>query len=199
MTFGACCFGEVSALARTGLFTTSFRDASAVSAALDFARCWPRCFSHVSTSQQCVGCFFRILVFRPVSTISGLALVVRYWKATLGDLRRRLGTRSSQSLIFAVAMKGTPRRYARRARPDRRLDVEKNSNPPEAGDRPLGGGPGCHIARVGADSRVVRKTPGGRTVVVAGEGSPRWTAVVLLPLAPRCGRANKPQAANQSA
>ena len=71
-------------------------------------------------------------------------------------------------------MKGTPRRYARRARPDRRLDVEKNSNPPEAGDRPLGGGPGCHIARVGADSRVVRKTPGGRTVVVAGEGSPRW-------------------------
>ena len=47
-------------------------------------------------------------------------------------------------------MKGTPRRYARRARPDRRLDVEKNSNPPEAGDRPLGGGPGCHIVRVGA-------------------------------------------------
>ena len=150
MTFGACCFGEVSALARTGLFTTSFGDASAVSAALDFARCWPRCFSHVSTSQQCVGCFFRILVSRPVSTISGLALVVRYWKATLGDLRRRLGTRSSQSLIFAVAMKGTPRRYGRRARPDRRLDAEKNSNPPEAGDRPLGGGPGCHIVRVGA-------------------------------------------------
>jgi len=99
---------------------------------------------------RCVGCFFRILVSRPVSTISGLALVVRYWKATLGDLRRRSGTRSSQSLMFAVAMKGTPRRYGRRARPDRRLDAEKNSNPPEAGDRPLGGGPGCHIVRVGA-------------------------------------------------
>jgi len=52
--------------------------------------------------------------------------------------------------MFAVAMKGTPRRYGRRARPDRRLDAEKNSNPPEAGDRPLGGGPGCHIVRVGA-------------------------------------------------
>ena len=77
-------------------------------------------------------------------------------------------------------MKGTPRRYARRARPDRRLDVEKNSNPPEAGDRPLGGGPGCYIVRVGADSRVVKKTTGGQTAVVAGEGSPRWTAVLLL-------------------
>ncbi len=96
-------------------------------------------------------------------------------------------------------MKGTPRRYARRARPDRRLDVEKNSNPPEAGDRPLGGGPGCYIVRVGADSRVVKKTTGGQTAVVAGEGSPRWTAVLLLPLAPRCGRANKPQAANPKA
>ena len=29
------------------------------------------------------------LVSRPVSTLSGLALVVRYWKATLSDLRRR--------------------------------------------------------------------------------------------------------------
>ena len=150
MTFGACCFGEVSALARTGLFTTSFGDASAVSAALDFARCWPRCFSHVSTSQQVCwvllpdSCFstgqhnFRVGSGRALleSDVRRPTAEVRDEIESIADFRRRY-----EGHPAAIWASRAPRSAPRR---------RKNSNPPEAGDRPLGGGPGCHIVRVGA-------------------------------------------------